>query len=126
MKGTEQMYKIISMVSPDIPHEFKHVWIYQQWGALLGQTGTINGLIHHDGDAIPDSVETDTTPESIGATYLFDPYDGDTYRLQNIVDWSIYASFGDNEVLARIEGLSFPRQTSPEKDWSKGGSQWDH
>jgi len=85
----------------------------------------ISGRMHSDGDAIPDSVETDTTPGSIGHTYEFNPYDADSYDLENVTPkWEIYKSYGDNEVLARVEGLTNPKATDAGKDWSKGGKQW--
>lgn len=71
-----------------IAHEFDHVCVYQQWGAKIGQTGTINGWMHSDGDAIPDSVETDTTSGSIGHTYEFNPNDADSYDMEGL--WSNY------------------------------------
>ena len=115
----------IDGVAEVIAHEFQHVWVYQQWGAEIGQTGMIDGRMHSDGDAIPDSVETDTTPNSIGDTYGFNPNDADSYDLENVTpEWKIYQYYGDNEVLARVEGLTNPRTTYPDKDWSKGGKQW--
>jgi hypothetical protein len=115
----------IDGVAEVIAHEFEHVTIYTQWGALIGQTGTVSGRTHSDFDAIPDSVETDTTPGSIGDTYRFDPYDADTYRLAAVSSgWGDYAIYGDNELLARVEGVTSPRNTSSGSDWSKGGKQW--
>jgi hypothetical protein len=63
----------IDGVAEVIAHEFKHVWVYQQWGAKIRQTGTVNGRTHSDVDAIPDVVENDRTPGSIGETYEFNP-----------------------------------------------------
>jgi len=110
----------IDGVAEVIAHEFKHVWIYQQWGARIGQTGTINGQRHSDGDAIPDIVELDRTGP-IGQ-YEFSPQDPDSYRLVRYNP--IYERYGDNEILARVEGLDNPRQREPQKDWSQGGKQW--
>lgn len=114
----------IDGVSEVIAHEFKHIWIYQQWGANIKMTGIINGLQHSDGDAIPDIVENGRTPGSIGYIYEFNPLDPDTYNLQLVLGWEEYKYYGDNEVLARIEGIKNPRINYPEKDWSKGGKQW--
>ena len=48
-------------------------------------------------------------------------------RLQNVTpEWNVYANLGDNEVLARVEGINNPRTNNPANDWSKGGKQWDH
>ena len=83
--------------------------------------------MHSDTDAIPDSVETDATPGSIGYMYQFDPQDPDTYRIQYLFQgWDIYSTFGDSEVLARVTGWTAPRSTSPTDDWSEGGKQWRH
>ena len=107
-------------VAEVIAHEFKHVWVYQQWGKPI-----YTGSGHSDTDGIPDSVEIDTTPGSIGATYRFSPFDADTFNLALVNDdWSVYAVYGDNEVLARVEGINSPRNVNPDKDWSVGGAQW--
>jgi len=114
----------IDVVATTIAHEFKHIWIYQQWGAVIGHTGIINGLKHTDGDAIPDSVEKDRTPGSIGATYEFAYNDADTLDLGSVGGWGDYSIYGDNELLARIEGVINPRSTTPASDWSVGGKNW--
>lgn len=117
--------KGIDSVAITIAHEFKHVWVYQQWGAHIGQTGTIDGREHNDGDAIPDSVESDRTPDSIGNTYRFNPYNGDTYGMGPYYDDDAhYEIYGDNEILAREEGFGKPETTDPDNDWSRGGKQW--
>jgi hypothetical protein len=109
-----------------IAHEFKHIWVYQQWGAKVGQTGMINGFMHSDGDCIPDIVETDTsTPQSFGNLYDFHIGDADTFDCEHYL-YSVYAALGDNEILAREEGINNPRAIHPGKDWSKGGKQWRH
>jgi len=79
--------------------------------------------MHSDTDAIPDVVENDRTPGSIGETYEFNPQDPDTYNMQVAIHPN-YQYYGDNEVLARVEGLTNPRATSPGDDWSREGKQW--
>ena len=109
-----------------ISHEFKHIWVYQQWGALRGQTGLINGHQHSDSDTIPDDVETNTAPGSIGAIYAFCPTDPDSFDIHSGQGWGEYSDMGDGEVLALVEGVNNPRTTNPNADWSKGGKQWRH
>lgn len=113
---------IMHMVSPD----FKHVWVYQQWSAQIGETGYIAGRQHTDTDGIPDLVESDRSPGSIGARYEFSSTDPDSFGISVLPEWSIYAKSGDQEILAREEGITNPRATHPERDWSQRGTQWDH
>ena len=97
-----------------------------QWGGIVGQTGNMNNMMHSDTDALPDDVENDRTPGSIGQIYEFDPQDADTFDLGNLQGGANYVFYGDNEVLARVEGLTNPAVTHPERDWSVGGVNWDH
>lgn len=109
-------------VAETIAHEFKHVWIYQQWGKRIGYTGPG----HSDTDGIPDVVENDRTPGSIGYTYEFSANDPDTFDVHLAFSgWGSYATYGDNEVLARVEGVNNPRNVNPDDDWSEGGAQWN-
>lgn len=117
----------IDSVAITIAHEFKHVWVYQQWQARIGQTGMIAGYMHSDTDAIPDTVETNRTAGSIGAWYKFSEIDPDSFDMgSQDPNWRQYLIYGDNEILAREEGFGNPRTVHPEKDWSKGGKQWRH
>ena len=125
-------YKIVAKVTGGIDsaaqvitHEYKHIDIYLQWGALIRQTGVIKGLQNSDSDGIPDDVELDYTAGGIGAQYEFDIMDPDTYNLCGVrEEWNPYAIYGDNELLARMESLRNPRTRHPERDWSKYGAQW--
>jgi hypothetical protein len=115
--------KGIDSVAITIPHEFKHIWVYQQWGQRVGFTGAG----HSDTDAIPDVVEDNRTLGSIGETYRFNSQDADCYRMQDHFPANAkYNLYGDNDILARVEGFGNPKTTHPEKDWSKGGKQWQH
>jgi hypothetical protein len=115
--------KGIDSVAITISHEFRHVWVYQQWGMRIGVTGPG----HADTDAISDTVEDDRTPGSIGETYRFISTDPDCYRMANhFPPDAHYGIYGDNEILARVEGFNNPRATHPERDWSMGGAQWRH
>lgn len=110
-----------------IAHEFKHVWVFQQWGCRINQTGVVNGHLHTDTDALPDSIELDRAPGTIGGTYHLHHDDPDTFDIQHAATWSgnpYYNLYGDNELLARVEGIANPRATYPERDWSEGGAQW--
>lgn len=109
-----------------ISHEFNHIWVYQQWSAKIGETGIVAGRQHTDGDAIPDVVETNRAAGSIGQIYEFSHTDPDTFDMQSIGGWGGYRDYGDNEILARVEGITNPRARQPDKDWSKGGKQWRH
>ena len=115
----------IDSVAITVSHEFRHIWIYQQWKAMIRQTGVIDGRQHTDGDAIPDIVEQDRTSGSIGAKYKFLYDDADTFNMGNQPGWEYYKYYGDNEILAREEGFDNPRSTHPEKDWSVGGKNWE-
>ena len=110
-------------VAITIAHEFKHVDIFDTWGGITRKTGTYSGHTHTDTDALPDSVENDRTAGTIGATYEFDAADPDTFDLGTVYH-TVYASYGDNEVLAREEGHNSPRTVHDDKDWSEGGAQW--
>ncbi|MDH7600470.1 MAG: hypothetical protein QHH07_12700 [Sedimentisphaerales bacterium] len=113
--------KGIDSVAITISHEFKHIAIYGQWGQRIGFTGPG----HSDTDGIPDNVEDDRTPNSLGEIYRFNSRDPDCYRMHRYYpEKTHYATYGDNELLARVEGIYNPRATSPGKDWSKGGKQW--
>lgn len=114
----------VDVAAATIAHEFKHVWVYQQWGARIGQTGTVNGLHHEDKDAIPDIIEQDRNLGSIGATYDLLYWDADTYDLGSLPGWSVYGDYGDNELLARVEEVSNPRARRPADDWSRDGKNW--
>jgi hypothetical protein len=109
-----------------ISHEFRHIWVYQQWSAKIGETGMVAGRQHTDGDAIPDEVETNRVAGSIGQIYELSHTDPDTFDMQSIGGWGSYLDYGDNEILARVEGITNPRARQPDKDWSKGGKQWRH
>jgi len=88
-------------------HEKKHKQIDDDWG---GQTDT-------DGDGIPDSEENQ-------APYYFDPYDPDTYDLENTIH-SDYADYGDQEFLCRMEETN-PGAVDSSDDWSDtNGKNWD-
>jgi len=81
---------------------------------------------HSDTDAIPDTVEDDRTPGSIGDIYRLSSIDPDCYRMSYYFPGARYDLYGDNEILAREEGFNNPRTTYPSKDWSREGKQWRH
>jgi hypothetical protein len=56
--------------------------------------------------------------------YEFSYVDPDTFDMGSITGWGCYRIYGDNEILARVEGISNPKATYPDKDWSKDGKQW--
>lgn len=92
----------------------------------MGMRIGFTGPGHSDTDAIPDVVENDRTPGSIGSTYEFNSGDPDTFNVHLAYPkWvDIYDTYGDNELLARVEGITNPRARAPLRDWSKRGKQW--
>jgi hypothetical protein len=90
-------------------HEAKHMRLFE----ILRSTTAADS----DRDGISDWDETHTYSE-----YHFNPIEPDTYDLATKIDRD-YASYGDNEFLARMAEKQ-PYPVYPAKDWSVHGKNW--
>ncbi len=97
----------IHSVAETIAHEKEHQRLHKR---LTG--------VDSDGDGLSDADE-----EGAYAAYGFRKNDPDTYNLAATIDPS-YASYGDEELLARVKESS-PVATNPAQDWSDtNGQNW--
>jgi hypothetical protein len=89
-------------------HEKRHIELYQD----LQQPGASDT----DGDDLADSAE------AVGP-YFFDVGLTDTYDLENVIS-ATYATYADNEFLARQAENAGVAAAKLDEDWSVGGAQW--
>ena len=86
-------------------HELKHRWLRQNQG----------NLVDTDGDGLSDVYEASTA-----GVWNLDPLERDTYNLAQYLNNPDYASYGDEEFVARMAEQN-PGATDPSADWASPG-----
>lgn len=95
-------------------HELKHKWVAHNWNA----GGIWDGKTDKDKDELPDDWEDTYSYNG----HKFNKADNDTYNVHSVdPNWGNYESYGDQEVLCRIEEQG--KIVAKEKDWACPGKQ---